>query len=470
MTTRDVDRLLTTWLEADAPVREPDHLLGDVLARTSHTRRRPGWVVPERWLPMQRTMRFQAAPRLGAVLAVVALLILVLGLAGVFVAGQRRLPPAFGVASNGQVVYVSNGELWAARADGSSAHAITADGLVKGAPLLSHDGSRLAFLAYPAGTLLGGHAGSPSGSGDSITDAPDLIVMQVDGTRPVTIVADAAWIRHVAWSPDDRQIVFSRFWNGATTYQRDRIFVAPVDGSSEPEMVGDALLGAFNPTMSPDGRRIAFVSDHYPDLCGIGDCQGEQSFGLHVMDADGLNGITLAHGQVQPATVGATDAADFDRYARVVDWSPDSRTILFSGLDTSAPRLTGIYAVAADGKSDPTRLTDSGGIAFGAVWSPDGRRIAYLQNDGERWQVVVADPDGRNARPIRDDVAPFGPQWSPDGRSVIVVDPVTGPNATLRVVPVDGGAAERTIAVTIAASGSISELGLEQPSWQRLAP
>ena len=35
MTTRDVDRLLTTWLEADAPVREPDHLLGDVLARTS---------------------------------------------------------------------------------------------------------------------------------------------------------------------------------------------------------------------------------------------------------------------------------------------------------------------------------------------------------------------------------------------------------------------------------------------------
>jgi len=68
-----------------------------------------------------------------------------------------------------------------------------------------------------------------------------------------------------------------------------------------------------------------------------------------------------------------------------------------------------------------------------------GRRIADIQNDGERWQVVV-------------------------------VDPVTGPNATLRVVPVDGGAAERTIAVTIAASGSISELGLEQPSWQRLAP
>ena len=53
MTTRDdFDRQLTAWLAADAPPSEPEPLLGQVLARTARTRRRPAWRIPERWIPM----------------------------------------------------------------------------------------------------------------------------------------------------------------------------------------------------------------------------------------------------------------------------------------------------------------------------------------------------------------------------------------------------------------------------------
>ena len=51
MSTNDADRLLTAWLDSVAPAREPEHLLGDVLERTSWTRRRPAWRIPERWIP-----------------------------------------------------------------------------------------------------------------------------------------------------------------------------------------------------------------------------------------------------------------------------------------------------------------------------------------------------------------------------------------------------------------------------------
>ena len=42
MTTRDdFDRHLAAWFEASAPSSEPEPLLGQVLARTARTRRRP---------------------------------------------------------------------------------------------------------------------------------------------------------------------------------------------------------------------------------------------------------------------------------------------------------------------------------------------------------------------------------------------------------------------------------------------
>ena len=61
MTTRppspDFDRLLTAWFDADARVREPDDLLDRTSRRTARTRPRPAWRLPERWIPMELTMR-----------------------------------------------------------------------------------------------------------------------------------------------------------------------------------------------------------------------------------------------------------------------------------------------------------------------------------------------------------------------------------------------------------------------------
>ncbi|HEU5224568.1 MAG TPA: hypothetical protein VFV29_02085, partial [Actinomycetota bacterium] len=63
MTVRDdLDRHVAAWLTADAPTSPPEHLLGEVLAQTARTRRRPAWRIPERWIQMSAITSRVATP------------------------------------------------------------------------------------------------------------------------------------------------------------------------------------------------------------------------------------------------------------------------------------------------------------------------------------------------------------------------------------------------------------------------
>ena len=114
----DFDRLMSQWMEADGRVREPEQLLESVLERTRVARRIPGWLLPERWIPVQLTMPLRAAPRLAPVLLLIALRPRRRRRDRV-VGSQPRLPDPFGLAANGRVAYVSNGQIYAADPDGS---------------------------------------------------------------------------------------------------------------------------------------------------------------------------------------------------------------------------------------------------------------------------------------------------------------------------------------------------------------
>ena len=50
------DRWLHVWL-LDGPKEGPASTLADILAATRTTAQRPGWTLPERWIPMELTMQ-----------------------------------------------------------------------------------------------------------------------------------------------------------------------------------------------------------------------------------------------------------------------------------------------------------------------------------------------------------------------------------------------------------------------------
>jgi dipeptidyl aminopeptidase/acylaminoacyl peptidase len=115
----------------------------------------------------------------------------------------------------------------------------------------------------------------------------------------------------------------------------------------------DLAGGAGEPTWSPDGRRIAFVSP----LRGASDAD------IFVMSADGSNIHRLVgtrHDDLAP------------------DWSPDGKRIAFqAGEWTSEPSSILWIASLTDGR---LRRTASQGDGDGYPrWSPDGEWIAFLR-------------------------------------------------------------------------------------------
>ena len=175
------------WLDEQAGHGVPGYL-DEVLARTTRTRQRPAWSSLERWLPMQTTLRFAPVPRVAWLLVVIALLA-ALGVA-VLCAGSRtrKLPPPFGPARNGAILYgATDNDIYRLDPVSGAATALIAGSTSDSAPRLSPDGTRLLFLrdATP----------DPATDGKIAT----IMVASADGTsvRPLTGRLDEHHGRHV---------------------------------------------------------------------------------------------------------------------------------------------------------------------------------------------------------------------------------------------------------------------------------
>ena len=112
-------------------------------------------------------------------------------------------------------------------------------------------------------------------------------------------------------------------------------------------------------------------------------------------------------------------------------WSPDGRRLVFSGNDGG---ITDLYVVDADG-ANFTRLTDD---RFGdnqPQWSPDGKTIAFASDRDTdfdvlrlgKWKIALYDLETGRVRDLpNQDGLNINPQWAPDGRSIAYVSDRTG--------------------------------------------
>ena len=99
----------------------------------------------------------------------------------------------------------------------------------------------------------------------------------------------------------------------------------------------------------------------------------------------------------------------------------------------AASDMTGQVAISPmDGSSPPRQIVK--GLALNAVFSPDGRWIAYQGTETGRLEIVVrAFPDLETGRWQVSSAAGRYPVWSPDGRELFFISN----SGALTAVPVD---------------------------------
>jgi Tol biopolymer transport system component len=413
----DFDRLMSQWMEADGRVREPEQLLESVLERTRVARRIPGWLLPERWIPVQLTMPLRGAPRLAPILLLIALVLA--AIVGIVVVGsQPRLPDPFGLAANGQVAYLSNGQIYAANPDGSNPIQLTFGDRSASTPAWSRDGTKFAYKLF-----------SPRQGTDP--KYADFVVANADGSNPITIDREARDPSPPTWSADGRFIVYSKVVGSG-----DQIFVAAADGSSLPTRVGDPDSVNWAPMFSPDGTKILYFVDNDR---------------LAVMNADGSGGQVL-------------NDSPFTEIDTAL-WHPDGNRVIVSAATTGTFDLWILYL---DGRPDQ-HLQVAGRHQVGVSWSPDGNRIAYLGSTtlGESFDLYVADADGNNERMLPGVYSHINPGWSPDGRLIAAVSNVGSVGRVMLVDP-DGVADPVQIDSVLPPESAVFE-SASPPMWQRKA-
>ena len=327
----------------------------------------------------------------------------------------------------GRIAYVSakNGsyDIWLMDADGSNARPLT-DWYPEQErdPRWSPDGRWISYLSRGDIFLLAPDGGSPpvniaygrggafarwSPGGDSIVflrggpGGHDQIArLPADFPRgpvePEYITAGPYTNRDPRPSPDGRWIAFASDRSGHNDWKRMDIWVMPSSGGEArlltPE-TEDSHESA--PAWSPDGTRIAFVSNR----------SGWRNIGV----------VDIETGHTRMLT-----SSEWDEYNP--QWSPDGSTIAFVANKRWNFHL---MRVSAEG-GEPVQLTTRNGVSGGFEglqargtlrWSPDGESIAYTyMGPKSTSDIWIISADGGEPRQLTDHM--------PDGlRTDLFVEP-----------------------------------------------
>jgi serine/threonine-protein kinase len=217
-------------------------------------------------------------------------------------------------------------------------------------------------------------------------------------------------------SPDGKQLAF-----GSDDSKEAIVWIYDLTGTTAPRRLTFEGRNRF-PVWSADSKRVAFQSDREGDV------------GIFLQSADG-------RGTAERLTKPEKGTAHIPE-----SWSPDNTQLLYN---SNTNGMTALWVLSvADRKTMPFGNVKSPATTLtGAVFSPDGRWVAYASREGRLASAVFVEPfppTGTRYQVSQNNDNGHHPVWTPDGTELGFM-PNTGGVVFVSVVTQPGFAFGREV-------------------------
>jgi len=309
-----------------------------------------------------------------------------------------------------------------------------------GSPAVAPDGSRVVYTVRT--TDMGRNRGH--------TDLY-LVDLRAAHPAPQRLTSDAASSTDPAWSPNGDAIYFISSRSGS-----GQVWRVPAAGG-EAERVTDLPLDVDAFRVAPTGDRMLLSMAVFRDCADLActkarlDAKEKDKASGKIYDrlfvrhwdtwADGRNAVLYsapldAAGRVTGTPVSLSGSLDGDVPSKPFGdreefrFSPDGKTVVFSvriaGKTEAWSTNFDLYSVPVTGGTPRNLTADNNAWDTKAVFSPDGRTLAYLAMtrpgfEADRYHIVLLDLATGKKRNVAErwDRSPGSIRWTGDGKTLV---------------------------------------------------
>lgn len=222
----------------------------------------------------------------------------------------------------------------------------------------------------------------------------ELFVIDSDGSNEEQLTINSFEDRNPSWHPDGDKILFESNRSGSFRLYMLNLF----DRSVKPILLDNFDLEPTTARFSPNGEQVAFSADSDP---------GTAALNLY---RTGSNG-----GEVNQLT----NAAHRSFYGA---WSPDSQQLIFFSRRDTEGLQDELYIMDIDQPDSlAKRITTYPEHDFCPHWSADGKQLVFSRSiPDDRPELFISNADGSKARQITftSQLGETQAVWSPDGKRI----------------------------------------------------
>jgi len=213
--------------------------------------------------------------------------------------------------------------------------------------------------------------------------------------------------------PDGTAVVFQQ-----TDLGNSDIYIQRIDESTATNLTGDSAAVDTQPSVSPDGKWIAFRSSRDGGGIFVMGIQGDSV--RRIAGTDTFNPSWSPNGK---EIVYATESVSFNPYARSSNnsqlwiaevatgqrrqlpapdgvqpaWSPNGQRIAYWSIPATGGGQRDLWTISTQG-ADPVRVTNDSATDWNPVWSADGRYLYFASDRSGKmnlWRVRINQRTGR---------------------------------------------------------------------------